>query len=254
MQYNLLSIFCFLFFIMNLSAQTPEPVDLAFPELLSEFQNIRDFSMASDGTELFFTAQSHLGELSIIVQAIKKNSSWETKLFLPHSGKYKDLEPFLSPDGLKLYFASNRPFKNESEIKTDFDIWYLERKSQDDKWSDPINIGTSVNTEFHEFYPPVAANENLYFTSDRPEGKGKDDIYKSEWNSNSYKTPISLSDSINSEGYEFNAYISPKEDFLIFSGYDREDGLGSGDLYKSTRLKDGQLETIPKFRHYHKFR
>ncbi|WP_321538323.1 hypothetical protein [Flavobacterium piscinae] len=44
------------------------------------------------------------------------------------TGKYKDLEPFLSTDGLKLYFASNRPLTESGEPK-DFDIWYVERKT-----------------------------------------------------------------------------------------------------------------------------
>jgi len=220
-------------------SQMPRQVKPAFPELFSEFQNIRDFSMTSNGTVIYFTAQSLLEEVSLIVQATKKGDSWKTQVLLTPSGKYKDLEPFLAPDGLKLYFASNRPLDNTAEAKKDFDIWYLERKSISEYWSEPKNIGAVINSEFNEFYPSVSTNGNLYFTSDRTGGNGKDDIYKSEWNLSSYKTPVSLSDSINTDGYEFNAFISPKEDFLIFSGYNREDGVGSGDLYISTKLKNG---------------
>ncbi|RPI61635.1 MAG: hypothetical protein EHM44_08305, partial [Ignavibacteriales bacterium] len=49
----------------------------------------------------------------------------------------------------------------------------------------------------------------------------------------------SLSDSINSTGYEFNAFIAPDESYIVFSGYQREDGFGSGDLYISYKFSDG---------------
>ncbi len=235
---KLLSLTSCVLIIFTVSAQSTKLVEPAFSNLFSEFQNIRDFSMTSDGAEIYFTAQSILGEVSIIIKANKNGDSWITHPLITPSGIHKDLEPFLSPDGLKLYFASNRPTKDASEIKKDFDIWYLERKNKNDQWSDPINIETPINSEFNEFYPSVSENGNLYFTSDRPNSKGKDDIYLSEWNSGAYQTPASLSDAINSEGYEFNAFISPKEDFLIFSGYNREDGFGSGDLYISMKLKN----------------
>ncbi|WP_033445099.1 TolB family protein [Gillisia marina] len=242
MLYKVLSVTFCIIITFNVSGQSKKQVEPAFTNLFSEFQNVRDFSMNSDGTEVYFTAQSILEEISIIVQAIKTEDSWIKKQLITSSGKFKDLEPFLAPDGLKLYFASNRPTKDSSEVKKDFDIWYLERKNKNDNWSDPININTPINSEFNEFYPSVSENGNLYFTSDRPNSKGKDDIYLSEWNSGAYQTPVSLSDSINSDGYEFNAIISPKEDFLIFSGYNREDGVGSGDLYISNKLKNGDWE------------
>lgn len=239
MPLKLLLFVSYLSFAFSASAQQANFVEPAFPKLLSEYQNIRDLSINQKGTTIYFTIQSQLNEVSIIVEAMKDENSWNVQQLITPSGKHKDLEPFLAPDELRLYFASNRPLLDSSEIKEDFDIWYLERKHIDDKWSDPINIGATINSEFNEFYPSVSANGNLYFTSDKPGSKGKDDIYKSEWNSNSYQTPVSLSDSINTDGYEFNAYISPNEDFLIFSGYNREDGYGSGDLYFSTKLKNG---------------
>lgn len=239
MYSKLLLYFSSVSLVFTASAQKADLVKPVFPEVFSQFQNVRDFSKNQDGTVFYFTALSHLEELSILVQSTKTGDSWKTQQLITPSGKYKDLEPFLSPDGLKLYFASNRPNLGASEAKEDFDIWYLERANLNEQWSDPINIGSPINSEFNEFYPSVSSNGNLYFTSDRPESKGKDDIYKSEWKSNSYLIPVPLSDSINTDGYEFNAFISPNEDFIIFSGYNREDGFGSGDLYISTKLNNG---------------
>ena len=50
-------------------------------------------------------------------------------------GKYFDIEPFLSSDGLKLFFASNRPLASTDEKTKDFDIWYVERENKNAEWS-----------------------------------------------------------------------------------------------------------------------
>lgn len=215
--------------------ENPEPAILG----LSEFTNVRDFTITSSGDEAYFSLQSPLGEVSAIMCLKKTNSAWSEPFISPFSGKYNDTEPFLSPDNLRLYFASNRPLQKADDITKDFDIWYVSRETLSSSWGDPVNLGSPVNSEKNEFYPSLARNKNLYFTSDLSSSKGKDDIFFSKWEGNAYQEPISLSNSINSEGYEFNAFVSPDESFLIFSGYNRADGLGSADLYIS--LKKGNV-------------
>ena len=39
----------------------------------------------------------------------------------------------------------------------------------------------------------------------------------------------------NTAFFEFNAYVSPMEDLIIFSSFGREGGLGGGDLYLSKK-------------------
>lgn len=215
------------------SAISPSP---AFLNLLNDYPNVRDFTISQNGKEAYFSAQSPLGELSVIMRIKNIDDRWTNPELASFSGKYMDLEPFLSSDGLRIYFASNRPL--EGIIVKDFDIWYVERANKNSDWSAPVNLGPPVNTEHNEFYPSLSTNKNLYFTSDPPDSKGKDDIYFSPWQDGKYAKPISLSDSINSTGYEFNAFIAPDESFLLFSGYNREDGQGSGDLYISYHKKD----------------
>ncbi len=139
----------------------------------------------------------------------------------------------MSPDGLRLYFSSDRPLDHTASELKDYDIWYVERKTPQAKWSEPINIGMPINTKDNEFYPSVTLSNNLYFTSDAAISKGKDDIFVSEYKNGKYEAPVSLSDSINSVGYEFNAFVAPDESFMVYTCYNREGGLGSGDLYIS---------------------
>mgnify|MGYP006197826911 CR=1 FL=1 len=145
-------------------------------------------------------------------------------------------------DGKKLYFASDRPLKDGETKKKDFDIWYVERKSTKDKWSQPINLGAPVNTKNDEFYPCVTLNNNLYFTSDVVSSLGKDDIFVCKWNGKQYTEPENLGMNINSPGYEFNAFVSPNEEFIIYTCYGRPDGLGSGDLYISYKNNKGNWD------------
>jgi len=64
------------------------------------------------------------------------------------------------------------------EGKGGSDIWQSSRV-QGDKWSSPINLGASINTEYEEQLPaPVAGGNKIYFPSNRPGGKGGMDIYQ----------------------------------------------------------------------------
>jgi hypothetical protein len=205
---------------------------------LNKFQNLRDFSTSSNEDEAYFTVQSPNPELSIIVCV--KDKKWNNPIILAFCDNYSYLEPFLSHDGKRLYFASNRPKTELDTLKSDFDIWYVERKERNGKWSKPVNMGSQVNSKNDEFYPTVADNNNLYFTMDSNLGLGKDDIYYCKWDGTSYSKPILLDTNINSEGYEFNAFISKDENILIYTKYETKDGFGSGDLYVAKKGKNGE--------------
>jgi len=202
-------------------------------ELLKEFDKVRDFTMDASSSEAYFTIQSQTEDVSVISTSSKTGGAWTTPTIASFSGAYKDMEPFLSPDGLRLYFVSNRPLHDSISKTKDYDIWYVKRLSKSSAWSKPINMGAPINSEHNEFYPAMAQNGNFYYTGDRPESKGEDDIFFSEFKNGTYSEPISLDENINSEGYEYNAYISKDDTYLIFGGYNREDGQGSGDLYIS---------------------
>lgn len=205
-------------------------------DLLKHYPSIRDIAIHEN--EAYFTAQSPLGEISVIMVSKKIRNRWRKPQIASFSGKYGDLEPFLSADGNQLYFASNRPLDPEQIETKDYDLWVVTRGDIKAKWSEPVNLGEPVNTEHNEFYPSLTNTGKLYYTSDRPDAKGKDDIFYCDHENGAFKKPVSLSDSINTTGYEFNAFIARDESYLIFSGYNRSDGLGSGDLYISFRQDD----------------
>jgi len=194
--------------------------------------------MTANHDEIYFTVQSYKKEYSFIAYIKKVQNKWTKPAVVSFSGMYKDLEPFLSPNGLQLFFASNRINNQSKEIKKDVDIWVVERASLHSNWSAPKNIGSAINTKADEYYPSVTNTGDLFFTAAYKDAKGKEDIYVSRFVNGVYTKPVSLGTGVNSEKYEFNAFVAPDESFILFTSYGRKDDLGRGDLYISYKGKD----------------
>lgn len=182
-----------------------------------------------DGKTLYFTKRTPKYQLWTILVSSIRNGHWSTPSVAEFSGQYGDFDPFISPDGSKLFFSSNRT--GPGKAKNDFDMWVVEKTRLG--WSEPTNLGRQVNTEKQEFYPSVSRNGTLYFSSDREGGKGRGDIYRSRFIDGKYSEPENLGDSINSSYFDGDPYIAPDESFLIFVSYNRPGGVGDGDLYIS---------------------
>ncbi|WP_460219741.1 hypothetical protein [Psychroserpens sp. MEBiC05023] len=232
-----------LFCIISFYSYTQSNTNLVTPFLesvVSQFPNVRDIALSPNQNEAIISAQSRMGDVSALVITQQQNNVWNAPEILSFSGQYFDIEPFFSSDGLTLYFASNRPLNNSSNKSKDFDIWYVTRPSLNGTWSEPKNMGAPINSDMDEFYPILTNSGNFYFTLDNKTLKRKDDIYVSQYKNGVYQAPEPLGDNINSEGYEFNAFIASDESYIIYTCYGRKDGFGSGDLYISFKDENGQ--------------
>jgi hypothetical protein len=219
--------------LIDLTAAT-DSAELFAADIISTRLNDRDMAISDDGNEIYYSVTFPDNSLMAIVGLKIVKEHWIGPEVVSFSGVYNDIEPFLSPGGDKLFFSSNRPI-NASDTLEDFDIWFVERVNGE--WTNPVNAGRPVNSLRNEFYPAVCTNGNLYFTGSIAGTKGAEDIFLSEFKDEVYQVPVSLETTINSELYEFNAYVSPDEQLIIFSSYGRPDGFGGGDLYFSH--KDG---------------
>ena len=245
--YRLLFLTSFLFSVLPMQAQQTIAFDRVTSEatvfsenFISTSLNERDFALSPDGSELYFTISTPQSTFQTIVFSTKdKNGTWSNPEVVSFAGNYSDLEPAFSIDGKKMYFASNRPVSGKQP--KDFDIWVVERSGSG--WGEPTNLGPPVNTEFDEFYPSLTKRGNLYFTAQYKEGVGREDIFMAVWNNKGFEKPVALDTTINSKGYEFNAFIDPDEQFILFTGYGRKDDTGRGDVYMS--VKDGDDHWLP---------
>ena len=196
----------------------------------------RDMAISPDGTEMMYTIVTGQHVFSSIIILKKGAKGWSAPSIAPFSGQYRDLEPAYSPDGNKIFFSSNRPVEGKSS--TDFDIWVVEKING--VWqSNPKNLGAPINTPRDEFYPSVTESGNLYFTAEYEGGVGKEDIFVASLQDGKYTTPAPLDTAVNSKTYEFNAFVSPDEKFILFSSYGRKDDSGGGDMYISLKNDNG---------------
>jgi len=223
--------------------QLPHDTPTIFAKgILSDGLSNRDFAISSKGDEIFFTLQQPHFASSTILHLVKKNGQWGKPQVAPFSGKYRDLEAAFSPDGQYIYFSSDRPLKSDA-VKKDFDIWRVKRLPGG-KWAKPENLGPNVNSEKSEFYPSITKSGNLYFTAELPDGKGSEDIVVCKPVGDGYGKPEILPEDINTKYDEFNAFVDPDEQFIIFSSYGRPDDIGGGDLYISHKDNKGNWETV----------
>lgn len=226
---------------MNLEIKNPPTNATLFQEgFISTPMNERDFAITPDGSEIYYTISTPQSSFQTIVVSRKdKNGKWSRPEVVSFAGTFSDLEPAFSADGKKLYFASNRPLQGNQP--KDFDLWVVERTGN--TWSEPKNLGTTVNKDSDEFYPSITKSGNLYFTAQYNDGVGREDIFLAFWKNGQFEKPIALDTAINSTGYEFNAFVDSDEQFILFTGYGRKDDTGRGDLYIS--VKDAQGKWLP---------
>ena len=79
----------------------------------------------------------------------------------------RDALPAISPNGLSLYFSSNRPGGLGNQ-----DIYVTRRASLDSPWGTPQSLGPAINSPVRENNPTVSGDGHwLIFGSDRVEGR-----------------------------------------------------------------------------------
>jgi len=188
-----------------------------------------------DGREFYFCVRNFSGAVSIFKMKME-GGNWSQPKLLPFASRYGDIDVTMSPDGSKILFSSLRPIPGSKEPKEDYDFWMVEREG--DTWGNPIHLGEGINSDSHDFYPMMADNGTIYFSSQR-EGPGTNNIYRSECLDGRYSKAVKLGDAINTEHREFDPYVSPDESFLIFTS-NRPEGFGSGDLYISFKDQEGK--------------
>jgi len=215
----------------NPPGMTPEVFE---PKIVSTGLDELNSVFSPDGREFYFCVRNFLGAVSIF-QMKMEGMNWSHPKLLPFASRYGDIDVTMSPDGSKILFSSLRPVPGSEKPKEDYDFWMVERKG--DTWGDPIYLGEDINSESHDFYPMMAGNGTIYFSSQR-EGPGTNNIYRSECVDGRYSKAVKLCDAINTEHREFDPYVSPDESFLIFTS-NRPEGFGLGDLYISFKDQEG---------------
>jgi hypothetical protein len=222
--------------------QVPTPRLLA-PGVVSTGDIEFSPALTPDGQTLYFTKGSPGMKRSMwIVVSRLENGAWTAPEIAPFSGRYNDIDPTISPDGKRFFFASTRPTDGGGAApKKDFDLWVMERipaKAHGEPgWSEPRNLGAPVNSAGSETTTSVAADGTLYIGASgrEPGPRTGRRLYRSKLVNGSYETPEPLPAPIDGGEEDSNQYVSPDGRFMIFMS--RRSGAEAG-LYVS-RFENG---------------
>jgi outer membrane protein OmpA-like peptidoglycan-associated protein/tetratricopeptide (TPR) repeat protein len=127
------------------------------------------------GNEIIFSSNSDkgLGGYDLFTSIKQSDGAWSEATSLKgnvNTDKDED-SPFLSKDGKRLYFASKGHIGMGG-----YDIFYSDKIG--DVWSEPINLGTPINSPANDIYFKKNRKDGkIYISSNRKDGFGNMDIY-----------------------------------------------------------------------------
>lgn len=146
---------------------------------------------------------------------------------------------FFSKDGVMLFTRWSDNNKNESFI-------YMAR-SIEGKFYDAMKLGTNVNLPGYRSQQPFVSNDGtkLFFSSNRPGGKGGFDIWMAPIDGNGFIGEAqNLKEPINTSGDEITPFFHDLASTLFYSTNGMP-GLGGFDIHKSSLNADDSVYMYP---------
>ena len=153
------------------------PVKLGPPVNTSSGEGFQ--SISADGLELYFWSDrpgGYSGDEIWVTKRETKDGTWSEPVNLgpPVNSPSLEAAPNISSDGLMLLFQSNRPGGYGGG-----DIWVTRRRTTEDAWGTPVNLGPGVNTSDNDLTPYISSDgSTLYFSSWRSGGFGGNDLWQ----------------------------------------------------------------------------
>lgn len=200
-------------------------------------------SFNKDGTLMYFCRTNEkrvqIGEEMIatvkMYQAELIDSVWTNVTELPFSSdQYSTMHPSLSNDEKKLYFSSDRPGSLGS-----YDI-YVVTISDDGTYSEPVNLGPTINTSQRDQFPFVDVEGTLFFASDGHQGLGGLDQFMAKNYNDVFAKPINLGETINSGMDDFGYVVDVEKN----TGYFASNRKGNDNLYSFIRIENPRRFTV----------
>jgi hypothetical protein len=230
------------------------PVNLG-PTINSGLNNQHP-AISKDGLSLYYSSDRSgtLGKLDIWVsQRPSLDADWGTPQNLGSNinSLGNDFSPTFTPDDHWLYFHSDRPGGCGPEGTFDLYVSHRKDKRDDFGWEPAQNLGCVINSIYDDAGPTFFDDEVndttlLYFTSTRPAppGGGNFDIYVSTLQPDETWGPGVFVPELSGPGRDTRTAIR-KDGLEIFLSADRPGGVGSQDIWVSTRATTADKWSTP---------
>jgi len=209
------------------------PARLVQPGTVSAQKNEYNLSASDDARTMVFARSEAEFAGSKIMVAQRRAGRWSRPVPIGFSDdRYRDSDPWLTPDGRTLYFVSDRPTASRGD-RRDLDIWRSARRA-DGGWGAPEHLGDIVNGKGEELGPELHGG-TLYFATARRSGKGGLDVYAAERTADGFAAPKLMPDPINSTASESDFTLSRDGRLALF--WRQVDGRGL--IHVARRAADG---------------
>lgn len=208
--------------------------------------------LAPNGLSLYFSGDGRAGGFGSgdvwVSKRTTLSSAWGTpqNLGAVINGTSNDNTASLSPDGLTLFFTSDKAGGFGGQ-----DMYLSTRTNENDdfSWSAPVNMGPVLNTPLNEggqvlFVDPTNGNVTLYFLAIRDGGLGDFDIYQSTRNPDGTFNPPTNVTEVNSTARDARPSIRSDGLEMLFTS-ERAGGLGFADIWVSTRASTNSAWNPP---------
>ena len=155
---------------------------------------------------------------------LEEDGGWSTPERLSFcEDKFMYAHPALSSDGNTLYFSS--------DMGGGFGGMDLYKSTKvNGEWSQPVNLGSTINTSGNEVFPSLRSNDSLYFSSNAHQTLGGLDLMYAVDQGGSWTGPFHLSYPLNSAADDFGIAFLPDNDKGLFSS----DRSGVDQIYTYT--------------------
>lgn len=190
--------------------------------------------LTADQKTIIFTALDANKNEDMFECTRNEDGTWSEPRFIKElNTPYNEGTCSISADGKTIIFTSCEGGERKRQNYGSCDLFIS--KKVGGVWSPPRNLGPAVNTKHWESQPALSADgRKLFFSSNRPGGKGGRDIWMTEQNSQGKWTrPINMAQ-LNSRGQEFSPFIHVNGESLFFSS-DGHGGYGRLDLFRSMK-------------------
>jgi OOP family OmpA-OmpF porin len=135
--------------------------------------------LSTDGKVLVmsFSEKKNSKTDDMYVSFKQKSGEWSKPLNLGpeiNTEEFTETTPFLAPDGVTLYFSSDRKGGQGSN-----DIYYSKRIDKSWKrWSRPVNLGAAINTDGYDAYYTISALGDYAYMVSFKDTEGKGDVVR----------------------------------------------------------------------------